>query len=74
MSLAQIGPFTAVLEAVATAVGAGAVLVSALTGAAGLILRRSRHWAERYALIGGYLGGGAGAALALADFILRYGP
>jgi hypothetical protein len=72
MPLAQIGPFTALLEALATAVGAGAVLVSALFGVAALVSRRSLRWAEHYALIGGCLGGGAGASLALADFILRH--
>jgi hypothetical protein len=71
--VAQIGPFTAVLEAVATAVGAGVVLSGTLAGFVGFALRKPRQWTEHTVLFAGYGGGALGAGLALADFILRYG-
>lgn len=70
--LAQIGPFTTVLEAVATAVGAGLVLGSVALGAFGLVMGWSRRDIERRALIDGYAGGAAGAFFALFDLALRY--
>lgn len=72
MVLAQIGPLTGVLEALATAVGAGVVLGGVAAGILGLLRGSSRTDIEEYALVSGYIGGGAGAVLALVDSILRY--
>jgi hypothetical protein len=72
MTLAQIGPLTAVLEATATAVGAGVVLGGVAAGILGLVQGASRADVEEKALASGYIGGGIGAALALVDLILRY--
>lgn len=73
MTLAQIGPLTSLFEATATAVGAGIVLLGTAAGISGLAQRKSRQGMESRALVGGYLGGGVGAVLALVDLILRYG-
>jgi len=73
MGLAQIGPLTTVLEAVATAVGAGAVLGSVAVGVRGLWGRRPIHDIELRALPGGYVGGAGGAIFALIDTVIRYG-
>jgi hypothetical protein len=72
MVLAQIGPLTTLTEAAAAAVGAGVVLVSAVAGVWGLAARRARHEIEDLVLKGGYFGGGAGAAAAFVDVVLRY--
>ena len=72
MVIAQIGPLTGVLEALATAVGAGVVLGGVAAGILGLVRRSTRVEIEEGALFSGYAGGGVGAAFALADLILRY--
>jgi hypothetical protein len=73
MALTQIGPLTNALEAVATAIGAGAIFCAAAAGVAGLAQGWPRRDIENGAAVGGYVGGGIGAAFALADVILRYG-
>jgi len=73
MVLAQIGPLTTMLEAVATAVGAGAVLGSVAAGIRGLSVRWPVRKIERLALYGSYLGGAVGAASVLFDAVIRYG-
>jgi len=73
MVFAQIGPLTTMLEAVATAVGAGAVLGSVTAGMCGLLARWPLPKVERLALYGSYLGGAVGAALVLFDAVIRYG-
>jgi len=72
MVLAQIGPLTGVFEALATAVGAGTVLGGVAAGILGLLRGSSRVGIEEYAFAGGYIGGGAGAFLALVDSVMRY--
>jgi hypothetical protein len=72
MALAQIGPLTNLTEALATAVGAGVVLLSVAAGGWGLAAGRSRDEVEEWALRGGYFGGGLGALVALLDVALRY--
>jgi hypothetical protein len=72
MKVAQIGPLTSVIEALATAVGAGVVLCGVAAGIWGLAHESSRADLERDALFSGYIGGGIGAIFALADMILRY--
>lgn len=71
MALAQIGPFTALLESAAAAVGV--VLGGVYSGLRGLLRQRPLQEVERGALFGGYLGGAVGAALAIVDVIVRYG-
>lgn len=73
MALAQIGPFTALLESAAAAVGAGVVLGSVYSGLRGLLRRRPLRDVERGALSSGYLGGAIGAVMAIVDVIVRYG-
>lgn len=73
VELAQVGPLTAVIEALATAVGAGVVLCGVAAGIWGLIQESSRADLEGHALVSGYVGGGVGAVFALVDLILRYG-
>lgn len=73
VAFAQIGPFTTVLEAVATAVGAGVVLGTVTMGVIGLALRWPRAELERRALSDGYVGGAVGALVVLWDVALRYG-
>ena len=73
MVVAQIGPLTAMLEAFATAVGAGAVIGSVAVGIRGLWGRRSIQDVELQALSGGYVGGAGGAVLALIDVVISYG-
>jgi hypothetical protein len=73
MGLAQIGPFTAMLESVAAAVGAGVVLGSVFSGLCGLLRRRPLREIERGALSGGYFGGAIGIALTVVDILVRYG-
>jgi len=72
--IAQSGPLTTTVEAAATAVAAGAVLLSVAEGAWGLAVRRSRSEIEERALNGGYFGGVLGAVIAGADVLLRYSP
>lgn len=72
MTFAQIGPLTSMLEAVATAVGAGILLGGFVTGFAGLIEGRPRRELENRILADGYRGGALGAGVVLVDLILRY--
>lgn len=73
MALGHVGLFTAVLEAVATAVGAGILLVGCVVGSAGILRGWPRTLLDERVLTLGYFGGIAGAGLALVDVILRYG-
>jgi len=72
MSLAQIGPLTAVLEDAATAIAAGAVVGSSAGGVLGLIARWPRSVLERRALGDGYRGAAIGALIALLDVVSRH--
>jgi hypothetical protein len=72
MVLVQIGPLTALLEAGATAVGAGVVVGSATVGVVRLTMRWSRGDIEDAAAVGGVVGGGLGIVAAVIDLILRY--
>ena len=71
--LAEVGPFTALIESLATAVGAGVVLCSVAAGISGLAQGLPRSELESGTLMAGYVGGGFGAAIAVVDLILRYG-
>lgn len=72
MALAQIGPLTSVLEQIAMALAAGAVVGSSTMGIAGLIARQSSVALERRAVGDGYLGAAIGALLALLDPVIVY--
>lgn len=72
MTIAQVGPFTTVIEALATAVGAAALLGGVAAGILGLVRGSSRADLEENALVSGYIGGGLGAIVALIDTVLRY--
>ena len=72
MTLAQIGPLTAALEALATTVGAGALLGAFAMGAIGLIARWPRKELEERAPWDGCVGGGVGLLLAVLDLVTRY--
>ena len=73
MAVAQIGPFTAVFETLAAAVGAGVVIGSVAAGMYGLWDRCPARKVERRALSGSYIGGAVGAAAAFVDAVIRYG-
>ena len=73
MALAQVGPFTAAFEAVATAVGAGIVLGGFVAGAHGLVVPGRRRPDRDVVVLNAGYGGGAVAVLAIAaDLIVRY--
>ncbi len=73
MVLAQIGPVTTVLEAIATAVGAGVVLGSVSVGLYGLARGWPREAIGNRGLFDGYLGGAIGIGAVLVDLCIRYG-
>lgn len=70
--VAQIGPFTAMLEAMAASVGAGVILGGVSLGTVRFAAGWPRSRIERRALTDGYLGGLCGAAMAVCDVLLRY--
>lgn len=72
MTLAQVGPLTAVTEALAAATGSGVVLGSVAAGIWGLARGLARPDLEAEMLAIGYVGGGLGAFLACIDAFLRY--
>ena len=69
---AQIGPATTTFEALATAVGAGALLGSVFVGVAGMAAGWSRKELAERSLADGYLGGLAGALAVVIDLFLWY--
>jgi len=73
MALAQIGPLTGVLEAVAAAVGAGMLLGGFLAGAVGIVRGWPKRQFDRWLLLSSYGGGGFAAAFTLVDITFRYG-
>ncbi len=71
MALAQIGPATSFIEALATAIGAGMVIGGFLAGWAAIVRKHNRSRLEEWTLMSGYLGGAAAVLLALFDLALR---
>ena len=71
MALAQIGPLTSCLEAVATAVGSGLLLGSFTIGTGRFILGFSRSALESHALTDGYCGGAVSVWMILIDLGIR---
>ena len=72
VTFAEIGPLTTLLEGAAAAVGAGMLLGGFAAGLRGVLVGHPRPVLEGRALEGAYLGGLGGAAMSLADIILRY--
>lgn len=70
MALGQIGPFTALLESVATAVGAGMLLGGFALGSAAFVVGSARPELAERALTDGYLGGFVALGLILLDTVL----
>jgi hypothetical protein len=70
--LASIGPTTAVLEALASSVGAGLVVGGFLGGVGGFLSSRSLDGSERSALSGSYLGGATGLATLIFDIVWKH--
>lgn len=70
MSIAAVGPVSAAVEALASAVAAGGVLGSFLLGIVGFIAGRPREELAVRALTDGYAGGAFGAGAVLLDLIL----
>jgi len=73
MVIAQIGPLTAAVEALATAVGAGIVLGGFVLGVWRVLFGQPRRVREARVLTDGYVGGLSGVALVLIDMFIRYG-
>lgn len=71
--MGQIGFLTAVIEALAGAVGAGMLLGGFAAGAMAIAMDRPRLSLDRWVLIAGYLGGAIGMGFAALDCIFRYG-
>jgi hypothetical protein len=73
MSIAEIGPFTSLMESAAAAIAAGMLLGGFVAGLTALIRRElPRQRFDWIVLQGGY-GGGAGAILAtLADITFHH--
>lgn len=61
------------LEGLATAIAAGALLASFVIGAVGFLAGWSRESLERRVLTDGYLGGMCGAVVVTVDLVVRYG-
>jgi hypothetical protein len=72
-ALAQVGPFTAVFEALAAAVGAGIVLGGFALGIYRLTTKHPREELEARVLMDGYAGGLVGVLVTLIDLVVRYG-
>jgi hypothetical protein len=73
MALAEIGPFTTLMQNVAAGVGAGMLLGAFATGVVGLASAWPRRHLERLVTRHGYAGGLGGILVMLADITLRYG-
>lgn len=63
--MAEIGPLTPVMEALAAAIGAGMLLGGFGTGSVGTVYGWNRPKLDKHVLAGGYVGG------ALRLFLLR---
>lgn len=73
MAMAEIGLFTAVSEATATAVGTGILLGGFATGVFGMAVGWARPLLDARVLAFSHIGGVVGAGLAIVDLVLRYG-
>lgn len=69
--LADIGPTTGILQAMAGSIGAGLVVGGFVGGSRALVVSRSRLASEGSAFVGGYMGGAAGLFLLLVDTLVK---
>jgi hypothetical protein len=69
---ASVGPFTGVLEAVATSIGAGILVGGFVLGVIGSARRRPRKAIEAMAFVGGNFGGLVGLSLLTTDTLAKY--
>lgn len=65
--LGSAGPTTSVLETLATTIGSGLVVGSFVAGIASFVASRSLPRSEKWAMTGGYLGGGFAVVLLAID-------
>jgi hypothetical protein len=72
MPIAQIGPFTSIMESAAAAVAAGMLLGGFLTGLVGLMRGFSRQRFDWLVMQSGYIGGAGSLFVILADITLRH--
>lgn len=72
MCLGQVGPFTEILESLATAIGAGMLLGGFVLGGSALLAGRPRQAVAERALTDGFAGGVLAAAVAAIDLLVRY--
>jgi hypothetical protein len=72
MALGQIGPITAVLEGLATTVGAGMLLGGFVAGVVGVVAGWPRPILDAHVLFSSYAGGVGGMLLVLADTAMSY--
>jgi len=70
--IAGIGPFTTLMEMVATSIGVGAVVGGFVAAGAGMLNGRSRSEMEANALREGFVGGLGGMSCLCLDLILEY--
>lgn len=73
MAIAQIGPVTSAVEALAAVVGVGIVLGGFAMGVLRVMSKRPRAEVEGQILTAGYVGGLVGFGSVLLDLLLRYG-
>lgn len=71
MAFGDSGPATAVLAALAASIGFGLVVGGFAAGAMSFASTRSQKDAEKWSLIGGYLGGFFALGLRLIDTVWR---
>lgn len=73
MTIASVGPITALLQAAATSVGSGILLTGFATGAFGVLAKWPRDTLDELVLRTGYIGGIVAVAALVFDLIVRYG-
>jgi hypothetical protein len=70
--IASVGPFTGVLEAIATSIGAGIVVGGFAMGVRGSAAGLGRDTTEAMALAGGNAGGCVGLLLLAVDILVKH--
>ena len=73
MAPAQVGPFTGLFEAVASAVGAGMLMGGFVAGAIGLVRGWPKRQFDRRLLRSSYGGGAFATFFIIVDITFRYG-
>jgi hypothetical protein len=70
--VSSAGPFTGILEAIATSIGTGIVVGGFVTGMGSVVRGRSRTESEEKALYGGYVGGLVGLTVLGIDILGKH--